>query len=49
MKLTDEEFEIVREKLYQLGLEDGDIGFEFWNMVSKYFEELRKNNIDVKG
>lgn len=46
---TDKEFKIVERHLEDLGLNDGDIGYAFWYKVSKYFKELRKNDIDASA
>ena len=42
--MTDKEFEEMLEKLWDLGLNDGDLGFKYWSKVVFELKEMKKGN-----
>ena len=40
--MTDEEFHKLLETLFQLGMEDGDLGYKYWSGVIQELKEMRK-------
>ncbi|TCV81074.1 hypothetical protein [Sulfurirhabdus autotrophica] len=39
--MTDEEFNELLNRLFQLGSNDGDLGAEYWNKVIRQLKEMR--------
>ena len=41
MMMTDEEFSNLTKTLFQLGLDDGDVGYLYWTSVINDLKEMR--------
>ena len=39
--MTDEEFSNLTRTLFQLGLDDGDLGYKYWTSVINNLKEMR--------
>jgi hypothetical protein len=41
--MTDQEFKELIEKLHKLGLDGGDLGYEYWSGIINKLKEMRKS------
>ena len=39
--MTDEQFSNLTKTLFQLGLDDGDLGYKYWTSVINDLKEMR--------
>ena len=46
--MTDKEFEEMLEKLWDIGLNDGDLGFKYWSKVVFELKEMREKALNYK-
>jgi hypothetical protein len=40
--MTDEEFKELLDHLFKMGLDSGDLGYEYWSGIIKKLKEMRK-------
>lgn len=41
--MTDQEFKELLEKLHKLGLDGGDLGYEYWSGIINKLKEMHKS------
>jgi hypothetical protein len=46
--MTDQEFKELLEKLHKLGLDGGDLGYEYWSGIINKLKEMRKSALQNK-
>jgi hypothetical protein len=46
--MTDEEFDEMVKKLFQLALEGGDLGYEYWSKVIKELKLMRQQALKAR-